>query len=280
MFLIALLIALADKGALVGFETDLLRFFGELPDPFERFLIGMSQFVALLYPVVLVVAFIVVAPPARRVGRRPSPAAVAGAARLGPGADPRPGRGRPRSRRRSKADTWIVGAGFPDYVYVATAAALAVVVGAYVGRRWRHVAWAFVAVVVVFRIVSGTEVPVDLVLAVAIGWATGAIALLVFGVPTHRSTGRQVADALAASGVELRQLAPAAVDARGSTPWFGTTESGEHLFIKVLGRDERDADLLFRVYRYLVLKNVGDERPFSTLAPFGRARGAAGAEGA
>ena len=263
VFLIVLLIALADKDALVGFEADLLHFFGELPDPFERFLIGMSQFVALLYPVVLVVVFIVVRRP-RAVLVSVLAGAVAGA--LVWGLEEIITRPRPAALAAAQqTDTWIVGAGFPDYVYVASAAALAVVVGAYVGRRWRHVAWGFVAVVVVFRIVSGSEVPVDLVLAVATGWATGAIALLVFGVPTHRSTGRQVADALAASGVELRQLAPAAVDARGSTPWFGTTESGEHLFIKVLGRDERDADLLFRVYRYLMLKNVGDERPFSTL---------------
>ena len=40
-----------------------------------------------------------------------------------------------------KAHTWIVGSAFPDYIYVGVASALAVVVGASVGRRWRHVAW-------------------------------------------------------------------------------------------------------------------------------------------
>ena len=40
---------------------------------------------------------------------------------------------------------------------------------------------------------------------------------------------------------------------------------GQDLFVKVLGRDERDADLLFRVYRFFRLKNVGDQRPFSSL---------------
>jgi undecaprenyl-diphosphatase len=263
VFLLGLLVAIADKGALEGFETDLLRFFGDLPDPFERFLVGMSQFVALLYPIVLAVAFIVVRRP-----RAVLVSAVAGvvAAVLVWGLEQVLDRPRPAALVAAQhGETWIVGAGFPNFVYVATAGALAVVVGAYVGRRWRHVAWGFVAAVVGFRIVSGTEVPVDLVLAVSIGWAVGAGALLAFGVPTHRPTGRQVADALARSGTPLRRLEPAAVDARGSTPWFGTTESGQGLFIKVLGRDERDADLLFRVYRYLVLKNVGDERPFSTL---------------
>ena len=35
--------------------------------------------------------------------------------------------------------------------------------------------------------------------------------------------------------------------------------------MKALGRDERDADLLFRIYRFFRLKNVGDQRPFSSL---------------
>ena len=74
-----------------------------------------------------------------------------------------------------------------------------------------------------------------------------------------------VADALAAAGLPLARLAPASVDARGSTPWFATTTDGTALFVKSLGRDERDADLLFRVYRYFRLKNVGDQRPFSSL---------------
>jgi hypothetical protein len=60
VFLLALLISVLDETALVGFEADLVRFFAELPDGFERFLVGMSQFVAILYPVALVVAFFIV----------------------------------------------------------------------------------------------------------------------------------------------------------------------------------------------------------------------------
>jgi undecaprenyl-diphosphatase len=43
------------------------------------------------------------------------------------------------------------------------------------------------------------------------------------------------------------------------------TSSGEPLFIKVLGEDERSADLLFRLYRRLSPREFGDEKPFSTL---------------
>jgi undecaprenyl-diphosphatase len=40
---------------------------------------------------------------------------------------------------------------------------------------------------------------------------------------------------------------------------------GTGLFVKVLGSQERAADLLFRFYRFLRFKNVGDDRPFSSL---------------
>ena len=262
-FLVALLIAYIDTGALQGFEQDLLSFFEQLPTAFERFLLGVSQFIAVLYPVVLVVAFVGT--------KRPRVVLVAAAAAATAAAlvwvvDTLVDRPRPPALDAARIeDTWIIGAGFPDVIYTAVAAALAVVVGAYAGRRWRVVAWSIVGLVVFFRILSGTEVPVDLALALTVGWAAGAGALLVFGIPSHRSTGQQVAAAMAQTGVPLRELHPAAVDARGSTPWFGTTQSGDGVFIKVLGQDERDADLLFRIYRRFRLRNVGDERPFSTL---------------
>jgi undecaprenyl-diphosphatase len=260
---IAVFLARFDQSALVGFETDLLSFFHELPDPFERFLLGMAQFVAVLYPIMLLIGFI--------VSRRPYGllvAAVAGAAAAlaSWGAEHAFRQDHPAALAATRqVDTWIVGAGFPNYVYVATASALAVVVGASVGKRWRKVAWTFVGAVILFRILGGADVPVDLLMALAVGWACGDLALLALGSPVHRSTGADIADALAQSGFSLQKLAPASVDARGSAPWFATTTDGKGLFVKVLGRDQRDADLLFRAYRFLRLRNVGDQRPFASL---------------
>ena len=62
-----------------------------------------------------------------------------------------------------------------------------------------------------------------------------------------------------------RGSARAGVDARSSTPYFARCRRRPALFIKVLGRDERSADLMFRVYRFLRLKDVGDRGPFSSL---------------
>jgi undecaprenyl-diphosphatase len=65
--------------------------------------------------------------------------------------------------------------------------------------------------------------------------------------------------------LELSSLEHLSVDARGSAPWVGTTSSGESVFVKALGRDERSADLLFRSYRWLRFRKTGDHRPFVSL---------------
>ncbi len=58
---------------------------------------------------------------------------------------------------------------------------------------------------------------------------------------------------------------PEPASTRGSTPYFGVTADGERLFVKALGEDERSADLLFRLYRRIIPRDFGDEKPFSTL---------------
>jgi hypothetical protein len=234
-----------DESALLGFENDLLAFLYKAPNAFERFLLGSSQFVALVFPIFLIGAFVAT----RRYFGLLVAAIAAGAGALAIwGLQEVLGRADIEKLTHPRG-TWIFGSHFPNYAYLGAAAAVATVVGAYFGRRWGRVAWFFVAVVVFFRVLSGAELPVDLAMAIATGWALGSGALLAFGSPTHRATGQDIAVALAQSGFTVQHLAPASVDARGSTPWFATTDDGR-LFVKALGRDERDADLLFRLFRY------------------------------
>jgi undecaprenyl-diphosphatase len=100
---------------------------------------------------------------------------------------------------------------------------------------------------------------------VLVGWVAGAATLVVLGAPSRRPTTATVTAGLAAVGVPLATLEQASVDARGSTPYFGSTEDGEKLFVKALGVDQRSADLLFRAYRWIDRRDRGDERPFSSL---------------
>src|SRR5207248_5661911 len=50
-----------------------------------------------------------------------------------------------------------------------------------------------------------------------------------------------------------------------SAPYFATAKDGEELFVKVMGAGERSADLLFRLYRRVRYRGIGDREPFASL---------------
>ncbi len=154
---------------------------------------------------------------------------------------------------------------FPSIWGLAALAASFVVVSPFVTRRERHVGVGIFTVVVLLRIAVSVDVPVSMFVSIALGATAGAVVLYAFGRPDERPTDGAVLASLRAAGLPVARLDPAQVDARGSTPYFGTFEDGRPLFVKVLGTDERSADLLFRVYRYIRYRNLGDERPFSSL---------------
>jgi glycosyltransferase 2 family protein len=155
---------------------------------------------------------------------------------------------------------WVI-----DPAWVASFAAVLTVTSPWMSRRWYRAAWIVLALLVPVRLLVGAGVPTGLLVGLAAGWAIGSAALLIFGAPSRAPSASTVVLGLDKAGLRLSTLRRASVDARGSTPYFADGVGGEHYFVKILGRDERSADLLFRVYRYLRLENVGDERPFSSL---------------
>jgi undecaprenyl-diphosphatase len=134
----------------------------------------------------------------------------------------------------------------------------------WVSRRWRWVAWAVVTGVAIAVFVTD-PVSFNTVLALLAGWAVGTAVTVVAGSPSHRPTAAAISTGLADVGVPVATIEPADLDARGSTVYFGRTRDGTRLFVKALGRDERSADLLFRLYRRAQPHDLGDEKSFSTL---------------
>ncbi|HEX6567926.1 MAG TPA: hypothetical protein VF015_02140, partial [Acidimicrobiales bacterium] len=155
-------------------------------------------------------------------------------------------------------------AGFPTLAGLAVVSAVTTAAAPWLSRRWRRAGWVVVFGLAVTRFLA-TPASLDTLAALLIGWLVGAAAVVVFGGPSRRPTGRAVAGGLAAVGVPISHLEQAGVDARGSTPYFGETAAGARLFVKSLGADERSADRLFRLYRRVVPRDLGDERPFSSL---------------
>jgi glycosyltransferase 2 family protein len=161
--------------------------------------------------------------------------------------------------------SWLGGAGFPDPPVIAGLAAVAVAAAPWLSRPWRRTAWAALLLIAAARVITGGLSPLDLVLAVAAGVMVGAGLLVVFGVPDRRMNAAGVAAALRAGGVPASEVTVASATAKGSRPFRAVTEGGQALFVKVFGSDQRDADLLYRTYRAIRLRGVGDTRPAASL---------------
>lgn len=98
-----------------------------------------------------------------------------------------------------------------------------------------------------------------------IGLAVSSALLLIAGRHDLAPDRAELTAGLSSIGIEVVSLEHLDVDARGSAPWIGVTTAGERVFVKALGRDERSADLMFRIYRWMRLRKSGDHRPFVSL---------------
>ncbi len=159
---------------------------------------------------------------------------------------------------------WFTDNGATSELVLAVMAAVATAVAPWVSRPWRRVAWAVVLGVMVSRALVA-PVGFASVRALLVGWFAGALAVVLLGAPPRRASGEAIAAGLGAVGVPLRRIEQASLDARGSTPYFAEGTDGRRLFVKALGRDERSADLLFRLYRRIVPRDLGDERGYMSL---------------
>ena len=264
LVLIGLLFAAGASNTLVGFERDLIDAFDTLPGGVAHAIYLIFQGIAsLLFSAILVVALW------RRRYRlfvmlvATSLFAQLLLAALDQGIVQQ--FGQPELLRALLRPDWVSAQPEIDSNWVASSVAVVILGSPWVSRAWRRAGWTTVVLGLIFRAVAGGEVPTDLVLALGCGVVSGSAVLLAFGAPNKRPRGPAVVEAMARADVPLARLARAGVDARSSTPYFADAEDGGQLFIKVIGRDERSADLMFRVYRFLRLKDVGDRGPFTSL---------------
>jgi glycosyltransferase 2 family protein len=160
---------------------------------------------------------------------------------------------------------WLTGASLAGPAVLAAAVAGTVAAAPWLSRPWRCTAWAALWLAAIARLITGTASPVEVAVAFAAGVTVGAGVLVLFGVPDRRIGPGGIAAALGSAGLPVTGVEPAPVEAKGSRPFFAVAGDGELLFIKVLGSDQRDADLLYRAYRFIRLREVGDTRPAASL---------------
>jgi membrane-associated phospholipid phosphatase len=133
----------------------------------------------------------------------------------------------------------------------AVAVALATVASPFLGRRARRVAWVLAGCVCVARIYVGAHLPFDVLGGAALGWAAGALVLLVFGAPSGQPSLERVRRALHAYGFDPADLQPLPGQDRRSARYLVTSNSRPDLFVKVVSRERRDSDLLYRAWNWL-----------------------------
>src|SRR6266704_2715089 len=130
----------------------------------------------------------------------------------------------------------------------AVAVALATVASPYLGRRGRRVAWTLAAAVCLARIYVGAHLPLDVLGGAALGWGAGALVHLILGAPQPRPSIARIRATLQAHGLDPTGLQPSGTGRR--TTRLVTGPSG--LFVKVVVREWRDTDLVYRAWRRLV----------------------------
>lgn len=147
----------------------------------------------------------------------------------------------------------------------AVAVALATVASPYLGRGGRRVAWTLAAAVCLARIYVGAHLPLDVLGGAAMGWAAGGLVHLVLGAPESRPSLARLQRALREHGFDATELHPVGSNQRGSFCYVTDGGGDAGLFVKVVPREWRDADLVYRGWRRLA--SLRGPRPPSFAVP-------------
>lgn len=152
--------------------------------------------------------------------------------------------------------------GFPSG-HAAVAALLATVASPYMKKSWSRAAWIAAWTVALSRMYVGAHLPLDILAGLSLGWLFGSLLNLAFGTPAKIWPRKAIVQTLKEAGLSLGSVSRAGVDARGSVPLYAQTKDRRKLFIKLVDTEQRNADILFKLWRYLTLRGVEDEAPFA-----------------
>ena len=157
---------------------------------------------------------------------------------------------------------FAVGAGWPPGGALAGYAAAAIVVGVELSVRWKRAVWVFLAVLAVFRVITAQEPPLDVLLAIGVGGVVGASVLVSFGRTILVASAEGIRAALESAGMPIVDVT--ATDP-GRTAWeYRVTTGATPLLVKVVGAESQQLDSLYRAYRRVRLRDVGDDTAYSS----------------
>jgi glycosyltransferase 2 family protein len=258
---VGVLVAMWLRNTIGGAEKDLVDVYQEVPDPFAEVLTGLAVIGAVVVPLLALVALV-----ARRRYRQAATllfgAVGAGLAMAGL-TDFLANQGvitavNPNTDRIVE----LTSPAFATSPLIAAAVALVIVATPWLSQQWRRVLWVGVGMLVLFRVVSSSEPPLDIVVAIAVGMAVGSLALLVFGTEGSDPEAPELVAMLRSAGRPRRieQLAgnnPLVyeVDMAGSAP----------LEMRVRTVHDRSENLLEQLWRSVRLRTWINDRPYDTV---------------
>jgi len=146
----------------------------------------------------------------------------------------------------------------PSFPLVRLAVVVAVVAAAapYVSRPTRRIGGVLLVALALSSMYLATASPNDALAAVVLGWGVAAAVHFAFGSPGGRPTTAQVKGALAQLGLGVQDVRLAPQQRPGSTVMLAESDDGP-LLVKVIGRDEADAQMVAKIFRYLAYKDSG-----------------------
>ena len=151
-----------------------------------------------------------------------------------------------------------VGDDTPAFPAVRVAVVVAVISAAspFLTRPTRRLGQLLVLLMAIGALYLGTALPNGVFAGVVLGWATAAAVHLAFGSPGGRPTRAQVKSALNELGVAVDEVELAPRQSMGGTRMIARA-NGASFNIRVLGRDEADAQFLAKAWRFLLYKDGG-----------------------
>ncbi|HEY3723891.1 MAG TPA: lysylphosphatidylglycerol synthase transmembrane domain-containing protein [Acidimicrobiia bacterium] len=143
---------------------------------------------------------------------------------------------------------------FPT-VRLAVAVAMVVVASPYLSRPMRRVGQVLIVVIALEALYVDHAFPTDLLGAVVLGWGVAAAVHYVFGTPIGRPTPSVVTPALDHVVTGPTAVTPVSDQPVGRAMFVATTPSGP-MHVSALGRDEGDAQLIARTWRFFTRKDA------------------------
>jgi uncharacterized protein (TIRG00374 family) len=261
----AFLAAVATE-TLGGMQADLIRAVGRLPAPARIAAIGLAQVAAVVAPVVVAVGALATRRLRMLAGLVVGAALAAGTMSLL--AHLVIDEAQPASWQAVvERESWVTGRAFPTSAYLAGAVAAVVVLVRWLGRRWAAPLWWAVAVLAVVRVVSGTNLPLDLLVALGMGFAGGSAALVAVGSPDLSPRGAAVVEALRRNGMAVTRLVEQDHEPGVSHAFLATT-GARTLAVDVRSDSDRDRDAVAHLYARARTRTAREDELF---VPVGQA---------